>query len=159
MRSTRHLQRALAAAALVALFAPAAGPAAPHTETPSAEAEKQVREAQARRFEVMVGGNTAALAPLLADDLVYTHGSGQVETKAQFLESLASGRLRYRAIAAPDAVVRVYGEAAVVTGRADVQATAGGQDVAFAARYLAVYVREGGAWRLAAWQNTRLPEG
>jgi ketosteroid isomerase-like protein len=152
------LRRALAAAALLVLFAPAAGPAAPHTETPAAEAEKQVREAQARRFEVMVQGDMAALAPLLAEDLVYVHGDGKVETKAQLLESLASGRLRYRAIAAPDAAVRVYGEAAVVTGRADVQATAGGRDVAFAARYLAVYVREGGAWRLAAWQTTRLPE-
>jgi uncharacterized protein (TIGR02246 family) len=158
MRSTRHPARALAVAALLALFTPVAGPAAPHTEAPSAEAERQVREAHARRFEVLVQGDTAAVAPLLADDLVYIHASGQVETKAQLLEALASGRLRYRAIAAPDAVVRVYGEAAVVTGRADVQATAGGQDVAFASRYLAVYVREGGAWRLAAWQNTRLPE-
>ena len=158
MRSTRHLHRTLAAAALVALFAPTAGLAAPHTETPSAEAEKQVREAQARRLEIMVQGDTAALAPLLTDDLVYTHATGQVETKAQFLESLSSGRLRYRAIAAPDAVVRIYGDTAVVTGRADIQATAGGRDVAFAARYLAVYVREGGAWRLVAWQNTRLPE-
>lgn len=156
MRSTPHPARALAVAALLAL---AAGPAAAHTETPSAEAEKQVRAAHARRFEVMVQGDTAALAPLLADDLVYTHATGQVETKAQFLESLASGRLRYRVIADPDPAVRVYGDVAVVTGRADVQATAGGRDVAFAARYLAVYVRDGGAWRLAAWQNTRLPEG
>lgn len=155
MRSTPHLPRSLAAAALLALLVP--GAAVPHTETPSAEAEKQVLEAQARRLEVMVQGDTAALAPLLAEDLVLIHGDGKVETKAQLLESLASGRLRYRAIAAPDAAVRVYGDTAVVTGRADVQATTGGRDVAFAARYLGVYVREGGAWRLAAWQTTRLP--
>ncbi|MGH9363248.1 MAG: nuclear transport factor 2 family protein [Thermoanaerobaculia bacterium] len=132
--------------------------APPHAETSPAEVEKQVREAHARRFAVMVQGDVAALAPLLADDLVYTHASGQVESKTQLLESLGSGRLRFRAIAAPDAAVRVHGDTAVVTGRADVQATAGGQDVAFAARYLAVYVRQGGAWRLAAFLNTRLRE-
>lgn len=158
MRSTRQLPRAVAAAALVALFAPAAGPAAPHAETPAAEAEKQVREAQARRLEVMVQGDMAALAPFLAEDLVYIHGDGKVETKAQLLESLASGRLRYRALATPDAAVLVHGETAIVTGRIEVQATTGGRDVAFAARYLAVYVREGGAWGLVAWQTTRLPE-
>ncbi len=28
-----------------------------------------------------------------------------------------------------------------------------------AARFTAVYVRLGGAWKLVAWQTTRLPEG
>jgi hypothetical protein len=38
------------------------------------------------------------LQPMLADDLIYCHSNGRRENKAQRLESLQGGRIRYRAL-------------------------------------------------------------
>lgn len=42
----------------------------------------------------MAAGEVGALGRLLHDDLVYTHSSGDTDTKAGFLERLESGSLR-----------------------------------------------------------------
>lgn len=124
---------------------------------------REVLESQDRRFAAMVAGDGAALAPLLADDLTYTHSNGRVETREQFLESIRSKALQYRSIEPADVVARVYGEAAVVTGRAAMKVLSNGQELAMAVRFTAVYVRRDrrdqrtAGWLLAAWQTTRLP--
>jgi ketosteroid isomerase-like protein len=120
--------------------------------------EADVRAADAQRFAAMVARDRAALERLLADDLTYTHSTGQVESKAQFLESLASGALIYRSIEPEEVAVRVYGETAVVTGRAVMRVENRGQALVLPVRFTSVYVRREGLWRLAAWQSTRLPE-
>lgn len=118
--------------------------------------EREVREVTERRFAAMVRADTAELERLLADDLTYTHSNGQVETREKFLASIASKAVVYKSIEPSGVEVRVYGEAAVATGRVEMKVTAAGRDLAFVARFTAVYVREDGAWRLAAWQTTRL---
>jgi ketosteroid isomerase-like protein len=124
---------------------------------PAEASDREVLEAQDRRFAAMVAGDVAALGPLLADELTYTHSNGWVETREQFLESIRSKALQYRSIDPGDVAVRVYGEAAVVTGKAAMKVLSNGQDLAMAVRFTAVYVRREGGWRLAAWQTTRLP--
>lgn len=123
----------------------------------AAASEKEILEAQDRRFAAMIAGDAAALAPLLADELTYTHSNGRVETREQFLESIRSKGLQYRSIEPADMAVRVYGAAAVVTGRAAMKVTSNGQDLAMEVRFTAVHVRREGGWLLAAWQTTRLP--
>lgn len=125
----------------------------------AADPEREVREVDDRRFAAMVRADTAELDRLLADDLTYTHSTGAVETKAQFLAAISAPTIRYRSIEPSERRVRVYGDAAVITGAAAVQVTSGGQDLALRMRFTAVYVRRAGAWKLAAWQSTRLPEG
>jgi uncharacterized protein (TIGR02246 family) len=124
---------------------------------PAADPVKAVREANTRRFAAMVRADAAELGRVLADDLTYVHSTGELNDKAQFLAAIASKATQYRSIEPWETGVRVFGEAAVVTGRASMKVTAKGQDLAFVARYTAVYVRRDGAWKLAAWQSTRLP--
>ncbi len=121
------------------------------------DARQEILAADARRFAAMIQGDQAALDGLLAGDLTYTHSSGQVETKAQFLESLRSGTLRYLSAQPSDQAVRLYGDTAVVTGRAEVKVSNQGQEAALSLRFTEVWVRSGGAWKLTAWQSTRIP--
>lgn len=130
---------------LVAVAAAAQDPAA------------EIRAADARRMAAMVAVDVPALEALLAEELTYTHSSGQVETRAQFLESLTSGTLRYRSLAPSDVSVRAYGDVAVATGRVEVEATSQGNDLKLSLRFTEVWVRRDGAWKLTAWQSTRLP--
>jgi uncharacterized protein (TIGR02246 family) len=114
-----------------------------------------VKALELQRFDALVKGDTAILERLLAEDLVYVHSTGVVDTKASFLSSLTSGKLRYLALA-PDAVeVRLLGEAgAVVTGRADIKVVANGKEISFPARFTSVYAKHHGRWLLASWQST-----
>ena len=115
----------------------------------------RVRDIHRQRFEAMVRQDYSALDRLLANDLVYTHSTGKVETKQQFIERIQSGGLRYRSIDDPEPLLRVYGDTAVVTGRAKAGVTMDGLDRDLDAMYTAVYRRAGGnQWRLVSWQAT-----
>lgn len=125
--------------------------------TGCAMTQSDVREIHAARFQAMLKNDLEALAPLLADDLVYIHSAAELETKQQFLERLRSGALRYRAIEPSETVVRTYGPVAIVTGRAKVKVTSGGNDRELDMRYTSVYRNTGNRWQLVSWQSTRVP--
>ena len=116
-----------------------------------------VQSAHAERFRLMTGGDLAALAPMLAGDLVYVHSDGALENKEQFLARLRSGGMRYRAIEAQETEVRVEGRTAIVTGIASMAVTMNGTDRDIRLRYTSVYRLSGGRWLLTNWQSTRLP--
>ena len=118
-----------------------------------------VLAADDERFAAMMRSDTAALRTRLADDLAYTHTTGARQNKAEFLRTLASGQLRYHSIAPTERMVRfLSAEGAVVVGRSNMRVESGGEILAFAIRYLAVYRRFAGEWQLVAWQSTRLPD-
>ena len=109
------------------------------------------------RFAAMVRADTAWLRDALADDLSYVHSSGRRETKAQYLNSVGSGTMRYQEFTPRDRQVRLLGpRSAVVVGLAHARAISGGQPVDLDVRYVAVYERTGERWRLVAWQTTRV---
>ena len=122
-------------------------------------AQARVLAAEDGRFAAMVRADTAALRTMLADDLAYTHTTGEKQDRAAILRSIGSAELRYKSIAPSERTVRFVGtDAAVVTGRSSVQVEARGQLRAFAIRYVAVYQRLSATWQLVAWQSTRLPD-
>lgn len=118
---------------------------------------RQVLATEDRRFAAMVEADTGALAHLLGPDLTYTHTDGAQNTRAELLQIMGSGALRYTSISPEAREVRVVGSSAVVTGRSAMRVEANGQVHAFRIRYLAVYRRGARGWELIAWQSTRLP--
>jgi ketosteroid isomerase-like protein len=139
--------------AVLALPLVAALPAVTAAESP----EDEIRAADARRMAAMVRADVQELGSLLADELTYTHSSGQVETREQLLATISSGKLDYVSMVPSEDQVRVYGNTAVRTGRADVKVRAGGQENVLALRFTEVWVKGEGGWRLVVWQSTRLP--
>ena len=127
-----------------------------HAQSPSADAEA-VKAAELRRFEVMTTRDYKALETLLADDLVYTHSSASVDTKASYLESLTSGRVTYKTIAPRDVKVRIYGTTAIVNGEAAMTVDSNGQALVNTLRFTDVWVKRDNRWQMVAWQSTRMP--
>ena len=107
-----------------------------------------------RRIEAMTNQDAEDLDEILADDLIYTHSSGRTETKAEFITNATSGAIRYRALSQEDVTVRRFGDTAIVTGH--VESSNG--EKKFPVRFIDVYVKQGGAWRMIAWQSTKLPD-
>lgn len=128
--------------------------------TPPASAEKEVLAAEEARVRAVVAADTAALEGLLADELSYTHSTGWVETKTQFLTSIRTGSLKYEEMKHSETSVRVYGLAAVLTGRSAVRVRSPrspGAVTEMNIRFTTVYVRRDGRWLQAAWHSTRIP--
>jgi len=120
-------------------------------------AEEAVRAAEVARFKAQTSGDLKALDALLGDDLVYTHSSAAVDSKASYVESMRSGALKYQTIEPRDLQVRVFGTTAVITGAAHITAVSKGQPVDNQLRYTDVWVLRDGRWQMVSWQSTRLP--
>jgi ketosteroid isomerase-like protein len=118
--------------------------------------DEAVKALELQRFEAMTKNDFASLERLLADDLVYTHSTGIADTKAQYLESLRSGKTRYVNIAPDDLQVRIFGDTAVIRGRAALTMN-NPNETSFKISFLDVWVKRNSRWQMVAWQSARLP--
>ncbi len=98
-------------------------------------------------------------APVLADDLIYTHSSARLDTKQSLIGNMESGatvhnlrRTVGREGAGP------WQRRRVDFGVAHIRVTSGGKPNAFAVRFTDVYANKGGKWQMVTWQSTRLAE-
>lgn len=134
--------------------------AASDPSTVAEEADNaQVLAAEDARFAAMIRADTAELGRWLAGDLQYVHSSARVESREQFLDSIASGRIRYLGIVPVDRQVVLLGtHAALVRGRGRFQVASGNAMLNLQLRYLAVYSQRDGRWRLRSWQSLRIAE-
>ena len=128
------------------------------TTTQTTGLEAEVLRADDRRFEAMKKGDWAALDAALADDLIYVHSTARQESKAEHIGNLRGGKPHYRGIAPRDRRVRVVGSVGIVNGVSEMHVERDGKEQRFTVRYLAVYARAGGMWRMTAWQSTRVPD-
>jgi ketosteroid isomerase-like protein len=111
------------------------------------EMERQAKEASLRR-DVDFSQRT------LAEDYVAITPLGQVTTKQDTVSARKSGQLKYDTINVTDIVVRIYGDTAVVTARADVKGHQLGEDFSGPYRYTRVWVRRTGHWQAVSYQAT-----
>jgi ketosteroid isomerase-like protein len=101
--------------------------------------------------------NLAAMDRLLADDYLAITASGLVQTKAQTLANLKSGRIHLASLNVSDRKVRFYGRTAVVTSLAVVQASTGEGDISGNYRYTRVYVRDtAGNWKIVSFEASKI---
>jgi len=117
----------------------------------------QVSATQAARFQAMLEADVAALNEILADDLVYAHTTGTIDTKASMIDNIGSGAVNYELIEPTDTKIRLYGDVAVVTGSANMRVRAGDQLYELSIRFIEVYVLADDRWQLVSWQSTRVP--
>ena len=119
--------------------------------------EEEVRAADTARVLSTLRSDTVRLSRLLSDGLTYGHADGRVQTKEVFLAAVRTNRVKYEAYDYLEKnITRVSDDLAIMTGRVHLKASAGTEHVEFALRFLSVWRREDGVWRLFAYQSTRL---
>ncbi|MCH8062393.1 MAG: nuclear transport factor 2 family protein [Chloroflexi bacterium] len=126
--------------------------------TQDVEQEKQIVELERARLKAMIDVDSEALNSILSDDLTYIHTTTREDTKKSLIGSLVSGRLSYESMDTEDVKVRIYGDAAVVTGSAAIKVSSGGRLLEFSILFTDVYAKQDGRWQMVAWQSTRKPE-
>jgi len=106
--------------------------------------------------QAFVKNDAAAVGRVLADDWTVIGEDGDVTDKASFLGEIRSGNLAFEKMDLTDMKVRLYGDSAVVIGRAETRGKYKGEAFMARARWTDVFVRQQGRWQCVASQLTAL---
>ena len=147
-------------AALVTIFvglnAFAQTPDKKHGRT--SKAEQEVTALNLEWAASITKGNGASLERLFADEMIVTSGSGEIRTKAEEMKNLGISStptpdpdfVSTRPFTTQDVRVKVYGDAALVTGLAKWGFNYKGQEVNQERRYTHMYAKQRGRWMIVA---------
>jgi ketosteroid isomerase-like protein len=127
--------------------------------TPSQEATRGSHDADVRELERLETvwneaherGDADALDALWADDLEVAVPHMALMTKDGALGFARSGRMKFLSYRTSDTRVRVYDNAAVVTGRLRRTRSMGGTEITDDWRFTKVYIRQGDKWRVVSF--------
>ena len=125
------------------------------TATSAAQSTHDVDVCELERLESVWNeahehGDVNALETLWADDMEVAVPKMPVLTKADALKSARSGRIQFLSYRTSDIRVRVYDNAAVVTGRLQRTRSINGREISDNWRFARMYVREVQKWRVVA---------
>lgn len=114
-----------------------------------------IQQLEQERCRAMVAGDHERLKQLLHQDLIHVHAKGQVDTFDSYFSS-GGFKVNYTRIERSDLVVRVFGDAALMTGRQLLEAVrkVGGERVRIDSRVMQTWVRVDDTWQQIAFQTT-----
>ncbi|HEY3196530.1 MAG TPA: nuclear transport factor 2 family protein [Nitrospirales bacterium] len=98
----------------------------------------------------LVRRDTTTLERAMADDGIAFAWKIEILNKSQYLADIASGDFAFKSIEIDGAKARVYGDAVLVTGRYTVKGRHKEQDISGQHRYMNLYIKQQGAWRLVS---------
>jgi ketosteroid isomerase-like protein len=122
----------------------------------SDKVREEIRALETARNEAIVHGDAAALERMTSDDYTFITLRGELRTKAEIVKGFSSGAFKYGSREISDLNIRVYENAAVVTGRSSQKGTENGKDYSGDYRFTRVYVKQNGQWLTVALQATRV---
>ena len=120
----------------------------------AASVEEELKKLETDRAAAVVKGDVATLEKQTSDDYTLINMYGQMSGKSQMIDNFKSGQTKLTSDDLSDMKVRVYGNTAVITGKADAAGTMGGKDVKGQIAFTRVYVKKGGSWQSVAFQQT-----
>ena len=119
---------------------------------------QMIIELDKKRMTAMAQKDLATLNELIADDLVYTHSTARLDTKASLIGNMESGSTVYTSVVPSDVKAQDLGDTVVLTGSCRISVNSGGRPNSFGVRFTDVYANKGGRWQMVTWQSTRLPD-
>ena len=124
----------------------------------SSSVEKELIKLEVGWADAFLKADVAFYDRILADDYMDTDEAGKVWTKAQDIEDLKSGDLKCTSSINDEFKVRVYGNAAVVTGRLTMKAQYKGKDISGQYRWTDTWVKRSGRWQCVATHLSKIAE-
>jgi hypothetical protein len=102
-------------------------------------------------------GDADALDALWADDMEVAVPKMPVMQKADVLKFARSGRMKFLRYQTSNIRIRLYDNAAVVTGRLQRTRSMNGQEISDDWRFTKTYVRQAGHWRVVSFHASEAP--
>ena len=131
-----------------------AAPESADSVDPRIAAQEQIKKIELERNQALLKHDIATLDRMTSDDYTFINQRGELRTKSEILAGFKSGSFNYDAREISDLQVRVYGDAAVVTGRALQKGVEDSKDYSGENRFTRVYTKQNGHWVSVALQVT-----
>jgi ketosteroid isomerase-like protein len=120
------------------------------------EEMKQIEDLERQWQTAIMSNNTAVVSSLLGDSYIGIGPDGTIATKAEDLQSRASGQQQIANLDVEDRRIRIYGTTAVVTSKVKVRGMYSGQPLLGEYRYTRVWSLEQGRWQIVSFEANRV---
>lgn len=119
--------------------------------------DTEARSCERKRCDAMLRGNASALEAMLADELIYGHSTGVVDSKHSYLDKIRSGRNVYEELALTvENVVPLY-TGAIVVGKMVGKVRLPDRLVNVNSRFMTVWRNHADNWLLVGHQTVAIP--
>lgn len=128
----------------------------------AAAAENTADMAELKRLsdawdQAIIRKDEAAIAGNMAADFRQIDGYGNLENRQSFVAGIVDPKLTIDPYTVEDFEIRLYGDTALLSGRTHMTGKYDGKPFESNYRYIDIYVRRGGAWKIVSVQITKLP--
>jgi len=127
-------------------------------QTQTDSVEQELIKLEDEWAEAWLRSDVAFFDRIMADDYTWTSPWGDVSTKADNFALVKSGKDVITSWVLADMKVRVYGAAAVVTGRDTIKETYKGEDVSSQNRWTHTWVKRAGRWQCVAAHSSEIAQ-
>jgi ketosteroid isomerase-like protein len=125
-----------------------------------ASAQDEVVAAQKKFTDACVAADGATLNAVMADDAIFIHGNGAMQSKSEFIDAITTGKLAVSQYDLHDPKVVLFDGGAIVTGLIDFgfKPPAGSTNPPLVLHFRgsAVWLHSSAGWRLILDQDTTL---
>ena len=153
MKGVTTMRTRLLALLAAVVFVPAIAAAAGPRDRDVAELTRLSNawdQAIVRKDEKVVADN-------MAEDFRQMDGYGNLETKQSFVAGIVDPKLTIDPYTVEEFAVRLYGDTALLSGRTHMTGKYDGKVFESNYRYIDIYVRRQGAWKIVSVQITKIP--
>ena len=119
-----------------------------------AKVQQEIKKLEEERNQAILKGDFAVIERMTSDDYTFVTLRGEMRTKAEIVSGFKSGSFKYQSRTISDLNVRVYGDAAVVTGKSIQKGSENGKDYSGDYWFTRVYTKQDGRWVTVALQTT-----
>ena len=112
-----------------------------------------------RRYDAaLLSADMAALERILDERFFLNDFMGGVVVRSELLRYLGAGELKFHVIEPHELSAQHHGDTGLVTGWTEMKAELQGAGSEVKSRFLHVYVKAAGGWRMIVAQGTVIPE-
>src|SRR5256714_7205828 len=119
----------------------------------------EAMKAETARYAAQTSNDFGAMDKLFGNDLTYNRSSAATDNKATYIDSMRSGRVKYRKMTPNgDVKARTYGCLAIITGTAVYEVTAGGEERPVPLRYTGLLAERPSRGEVVSWAAAGVPQ-
>ena len=120
-------------------------------------AQQEVLQFERDACKAFLDADVAALERVLTPDFSLTLSDGEVNTRADEINELRTGKVHYDVFENYDMLARLYGnDTAIVLGKTRVKGTADGKPFERVVQFTDTLIKRDGRWQLAAGHVSRI---